>query len=248
MKNYLQLIKENCRISIGVILIFSLLISSCTMPSLTKALWENSTRNDVIKSVLISKETNKIVFLGKKYHYIFDDSSKILDRLFLNKKDFELKVSYSNFKINLKNEVTTELNIFTNKKLTAKQLSFLKELGFKKSREYIEKTIKLNGNIYLPDPKVNYDIVSSKLSKDYNITLEYEKGFFRKSTAVVLTPVTVVVDVAMPFLAIGLAVAGIVALASLVPLLIPFAIAENGNNRKQVKDQKNYLSRGNISY
>ena len=55
-------------------LIVSLVLSSCSI-SATEDMWSHKEHYyDKFDKFLISDEAKQVIFLGKKYHYIFDDN------------------------------------------------------------------------------------------------------------------------------------------------------------------------------
>lgn len=180
-----------------------LLNSSC----LTQQLWESKKYYDeTIKEYLISADGSKVVFLGKKYHYIFDDNSGMVKQLLQWGGRQKLIMNLYDFEVTSKNEVKITASVTTasqeessNKNLSAlsvDEINFLKKLGFSKiegvGNNILYKTIDLKGVRYLPKPGVSYE-VSLSLNKEYKVKVEYS-NFFDKATKVALTPLSVTGD------------------------------------------------------
>ena len=62
------------------ILIVILIVTNLTSCE-TIRIWENTKYNEDFKDFLVTKDNKKIVILGQKYHYAFDDKSGDLSKL-----------------------------------------------------------------------------------------------------------------------------------------------------------------------
>ncbi len=193
-------------------------------PNFTKHLWENKTESEEVTNILISEDGKNVIMIGEKYHYIFNDESRIIQEL-LNKKS-ELnptvidqsdssKKEHQIFYIKTDQTVTTTIKIRTDYDDKKEIPTFLNKAGFEKKtiteqiknkkgeKLYLEGELRITGKIYRPDPNVNYDQIPSKLNKRYSVTLKYEHGFIKKAYSVPLTPITWTADMAYPFILIG---------------------------------------------
>lgn len=223
------------------LVILSLLLnSSCA----TRQLWEEKRYyDDTIKEYLVSDDGSKVIFLGKKYHYIFDDNSGAVKQLLKWGGRSKLVMNIYDFKALSENDVKLSVWIssapqkeLSNKNLptlSKEEIDFLRKLGFLEgktgSNNMLSKKIDLNGTRYLPKPNVNYEI-SSSLNKEYKVKVEYS-NFFDKTVKVALTPITVAEDAIIIVTGTGLVITfGVVAGAISLPLYFVACVA-NPNNK-----------------
>ena len=172
-------------------------LSSCT-----KMLWKKNSYVDKFKNVLNTKDGKKIVILGKKYHYVFNDDSLVLNQLLywennskLTIENYSLQVIESNKIIGsiiLKTKVENNLD----NALNEDEKSFLQKLGFTNSASneaILTKKIEVSGFRYTPKSDVNYD-TNSTSNKEFKIKVEVEDNILDKARKIALTPITVVSD------------------------------------------------------
>lgn len=210
-------------------LIITLLVTSISSCYTTELWKKDSYYKETFKDFLITKEGDKIIILGKKYHYIFDDQSKTLGKLLSWNEREKLELVINNLEI-LKSGKVSGLAIVRNKRyndssLSEKEARFLSELGLVKrknrGRSILEKRIDLKGVRFLPKKGVNYDI-SSQFNKEYKVRIS-DSGFSDKVTKIALTPISVTLDGAGIVLVAGI----IVALLSLtIPMVIVKCVAD----------------------
>ena len=223
----------------SLFVILTLLINSgCS--NTTKMWKKKSSYEDVIKNYLITDKGDKVAFLGKKYHYIFDDNSGIIKKLLQWNQRQKLKINIYNFKATSSSDVELMVEITgitssqkldtTDEISSSDDIAFLKKLGFLESdikdgsTRIIKKRIKLEGERYLPEPHTQYPVISS-LSKEYKVTVQntYDTAL-EKSKKIALTPITVTGDVITIALGVG-AFAIFIAIA--IPIVFVGCIASN---------------------
>ncbi len=214
----------------SLIIIFSLLFNS---GCITAEMWKKKEYyDDTIKQYLISEDGNKVVFLGKKYHYIFDDNSGIIkqllnwnkrQKLVMNIYDFEA-ISENDVKLSawISSSFQKELSTKNLENLSKDEMDFLVKLGFtdKKLRnEYtLGKTLNLSGIRYLPKSGVDYKVGNSSLNKEYKVRVTIgHDSTLNKSRKIALTPVTVAGDSITIVVGAGVLV---VTLAIAIPIFI----------------------------
>jgi hypothetical protein len=199
------------KISSLVVILTLLFNSGCG--SMTVSLWKKGRYQEVIKSYLVSDKSNKVVFLGQKYHYIFDDSSGTIRKLLLWSGKRKLTITIVAFEATSPTDVTSQIiisglaapqsNPLDDQIMSSKEVSFLKKLQFSGSSDSInyytryEKKITLTGNRYLPNPNVIYPN-TDPLSRSYIVIVKnnYDTTL-DKTKKVTLTPLAVVGDTVM---------------------------------------------------
>ena len=178
--------------------------SSCS----TRDMWTRSSEyyyKDTIDQYLITKDGEKVIFLGEKYHYIFDDNDNVVKELLNWPNRKELKMDIMSFDFISRNRVKVKIQVigdFTaeSNELSQSELMFLKNLGFNslfKGGKILVKDIAFTGKRYLPKPNELYKSNSS-LNKSYDVQVRVKyneaKDIGRK---IALTPITIVGDVIM---------------------------------------------------
>ena len=155
----------------------------------------------------MTEDGNKIIFIGKKYHYIFLNHESLSDIVKWN-DNVEFKANFSdNFFVTLDNkitgkyEVTCECNDIDN---TKKQ--WLKDHGFvrllKEEKTIYKKVDNVTGDRYLSNNLV-FDKYE-KIDEKYSITVETEKTSLGVAGRVALTPIAVAEDGVATIGAVGI--------------------------------------------
>jgi hypothetical protein len=204
------------------LIIISLFLTSCDF---TEKLWRKTYYHETIKNFLISKDGRKIVFLGEKYHYVFDDKdAEIRDLLLWEGRDI-LEISRFNFEITSLDKVRGKILVSTLKdhiQASEDYIKFLKTSGFKSIKRNdsgYQKELYLTGIRYLPKPNTSYD-VNSSLNQEYKVTIA-NNDLYDRSKKIALTPITVVGDTAIFAL-------GVTAVILFVPaLVVCSSVSEN---------------------
>ena len=180
-------------------LIAILIITNLT--SCTKKLWEKTQYEENLKNLYITKDGKKIVIVGKKYHYVFDDESGELIKLLSWKSKSKLEIENYDFQINEINKITGSIALKTktlkehNSNLNKNEKSFLQKLGFVNSgsKEVIfKKKIDIFGNRYSPKSIENFDVATS-LNHEHKLNIEVA-DYADKTKKIILTPVAIVGD------------------------------------------------------
>lgn len=230
---------------IKIILIFSISLNTACeglSPQLTKKLWKNKTESEQIKNILISEDGKSLAMIGDRFHYIFKNESGLIKRIFDKKEVLKPEVinnpryTKPTFLLKDNGEVETFITIRVENNEEARFQGLKEKYGFKeividvstkkrvKLLNYLEGSIKLEGEFYQPDRKVNYDSLPSKLSRKYDVLLKYEHGLMKKMYSVPLTPITVVTDAVSPFVVIAVAVGLIVYVV--LPVTIIYSVVK----------------------
>lgn len=190
--NLLSLLAKPRLILIKLLLVSLLFLSSSC---LTKSLWKNS-YNDTVQNFLVSADGSYIVFLGSKYHYIFNDHSHIMKELlswrgrhllFIDVKRTRLKVDKNN---NVSGYATVE-SFFNN--LRGDQRVFLQSLGFRRlDGEVLGLKVKLKGKRYLPRHDLGRYV--PELNRKYVFDIKYSPNASKAVAIATLTPITLAAD------------------------------------------------------
>lgn len=182
------------------ILIVILIITNLT--SCTSMLWKKNSYIDKFKDVLNTKDGEKIVILGKKYHYIFNDDSLVLNKLLDWENNSKLEIEKYNIRITENNKIIGSIILKTkveknlNNVLDEQDKSFLQTLGFQNSgsnEAILKKKIIVSGARYAPKSDANYDTTSTS-NKEFKIKVEVDDDFVDIAKKIAFTPVTVLAD------------------------------------------------------
>ncbi len=190
-----------------IAILITLNLTSCA----TINLWKKSYYAENFKNFLITEDGKKIVILGEKYHYIFDDKSGDLNKLLSWESKSKLEIENYNFRISEINKITCSITLKSKSQknssvnLSKKETAFLQKLGFTNtsSDEVIfKKNINISGERYSPKSGINYGATAP--SKDeYRANIEID-DYTDKTKKIVLTPVAVVGDGALAVAFVGL--------------------------------------------
>ncbi len=175
------------------LLITIFFINSCIA---TKYLHRELSYQETFRSFFISKDLQDIVFMGRKYDYIFKDDEGVIENLIklnwkkkLTIKNFDLTASGDNVKGNIIVETKAEDMDFTKE-----QLKILENIGFKKSEDRLVKTIMVNGLRYKPAPYSNENQEKSSFHNFYTTTIKEEISQKRKLARIAATPIAIAAD------------------------------------------------------
>jgi hypothetical protein len=181
-------------ILISVLIIINL--SSCTFD-----LWKKTQYEENLKNFYINKDGKKIVILGEKYHYVFNDESGELNNLLLWESKSKLEIENYDLRISKFSKISGSITVKTktlkesNNKLSNKEKSFLQNSGFTNSDSnstILKKKIDISGNRYTPKSLEKYNFASS-LNQEQKLNIEVA-DYADKTKKIVLTPVAIVAD------------------------------------------------------
>ncbi len=115
-------------------LLIAILITT-NLASCTDALWQKSYYSETFKNFLITKDGQRIVLLGKKYHYIFDDKSDTIKKLLSWESRSKLEMEMDGFLVNNTIDVNASVTVKSKTQknssveLSDQETNFLKDLG-----------------------------------------------------------------------------------------------------------------------
>jgi hypothetical protein len=185
--------------TIKSILIFILIITNLT--SCTKKLWRKSYYVENFKNFMATKDGKKIVILGKKYHYVFDDESKTIIKLLSWENKSKLEIENYNFRVSEIDKITGSITIKSKapknsyEDLNEEDIYYLNKFGFTSDGNIFKKNIILSGQRYSPKSSVNYD-KNDPSNKEHKFNIELA-DYADRTKKIVLTPVTVALDSAV---------------------------------------------------
>ncbi len=198
-----------------------------SMGCITKNLWRDKVKAKPYKEHIISfygnKKEGRIVFIGEKYHYIFNKGTKELIELLDRKRDLNLKEEFRAIRATISedNRDIVKVNItfqFKKEDLTKEQEKFILDNknmmfiggGGKDNNEtelygYLL-SYNLLGQRYRATAKVNSQVV--KLKNPIDIEILGFEVVNKKSTLykVAMTPITVVADATLIVVGAGVAI------------------------------------------
>ena len=201
---------------VTVISLFIFLSFGC----MTKQVWSDRTvipnyghsYKENIVSFYINTDEEKLVFIGEKYHYIFDANTKSFIH-FLENSEI-LNLSPKNLKIHARVDRSNIENIGANIMVEFKRSTLNKEqmllLGLHFFEKYpnspYSKNYHINGKRYIANNEINKQV--SKLEKAIELDISAPKEINRSTLKkVAMTPLTLTVDALGGLLLVG---AGIV--------------------------------------
>ncbi|TQV63038.1 MAG: hypothetical protein FNT15_05035 [Sulfurovum sp.] len=163
----------------------------------TKALWKERaiTHNvyiEKIESFMLNPENGGVIFLGEKYHYIFDENED-LNFLLAHRKSKGMVFNVSDgYHSTNKNMVMSSFSVAIDKSIADKEIvDWLMKKNYTQTK--INFPIYIKGTRYIADKKVN--AVAQKLSKVFVIRVsEEEVGQDDIAIKILLTPITLFGD------------------------------------------------------
>jgi hypothetical protein len=175
-----------------------LILISC---NLTQSLWKGGYK-EKFRQFLVSNDGRHIVFISKKYHYVFDDNSNLLQQLLVLDRDHVVTIDdeKTHIVVDRLDNLSSHITIKTfDLNLSEQQLDLLKFLGFKKLEEegvlFLE--VQLKGKRYPADKDSNSYF--ALLKEFYEIEIYRSPTLLGEVEKIVLTPVAVVADTVILF-------------------------------------------------
>ncbi|QOY54107.1 hypothetical protein HUE87_09480 [Candidatus Sulfurimonas marisnigri] len=164
------------------LLLSIVLFSGCV----TKSLWEDKhTYYESVQSFNLAED--KLIIIGKEYHYIFTIDNKI-KKLLMSKNKEGISFETGTFHIDKENKV--EGNVYINYQ-EKEQLDYLKSLGFSQNKKTNEFKLELEGTRYLPKHDFHFE---GTFSKEYKIKFLEKYSKYNRTTQILLSPLTVATD------------------------------------------------------
>lgn len=188
-------------------------MSSLTLLSVTGCftpmLYEPRTYDEAALAFLVTEDGSRVVVLGKKYHYIFDDISPSLKQILLSPLELRTVVlaSLANFSVSSANVVTGDYSLHLSSEASDEQRKSAIDAGF------VAPDVTLSGHLKgvrysAEDFTFPSTAQPQEFAHVYAVSVREEKS---KAAKILLTPVTVTAD-------------GVLILGGLVLLLIALFI------------------------
>jgi hypothetical protein len=152
---------------------------------------------ETFRNYFISKRAQEVVFIGKKYHYVFQDESKQIANLINPEWRDKLQISEIKLRVSKDNEVYGHVNLkfvqLTKEMSKEDELLLKKQQFVKNSRNIFSKKISLKGVRY--KPAIGFSNNSgSYFSKKYKSKIFYDVDDLDKVKKVALTPIAFAAD------------------------------------------------------
>jgi hypothetical protein len=172
--------------------LLSLGMTGCVTTALYEKIREDASYTEEVTSVMISEDGKKLVFIGYRYHYVFDvpvGLSLSLQSSFRK----SLYTLFRDFKVDNNNHITGNIIFDGSASQEGKKEAI--ELGYnKRSSGTPALEISLQGKRYRSGD-VATDRVEYKLNcHPYNVPVLEEGSFLEKTALTALTPITVLAD------------------------------------------------------
>jgi hypothetical protein len=162
---------------------------------LTKKLYETheTQYDETALSFLLTEDGSKLVVLGKKYHYIFDDFSPSLTHLLASPLRTVVEAELFNFLVRRDNVVTGHYELYLSKQASDEQRRSAIDAGF------VEPELTLSGHLKgvrysakgFPSPPE-----TQRFNRPYVVSIT-EETESKLATKIMLTPITVAADGAL---------------------------------------------------
>jgi hypothetical protein len=178
---------------------FISLTSSCFQA--TYKLWHIHDYIEDFQHFFISQDRKFVIFVGEKFHYVFNDYSEILENILSleDRKNLFIDVDDSYIEIDKNNNINGYIvfDVF-NEKLNSQLEFFLAELGFYKNLEGMTKKFNLKGKRYFSHDKFIESLPSFDQKYPIEVRVKLNKG--EDFVATIISPLTITAD---GFIAIG---------------------------------------------
>ena len=187
----------------------------CVTKQVLRTQYDYSSYNEQIISFYLNPKGNEVVFIGKKYHYIFNRDTKAFIELLKNRD--VLNLEQKNLEISTRVDENTLISSdivvrIRDRGLTKKQKSLL-QVHFTQSRgkeTFYVRDYHISGNRYLSNPNVNAKVERLKHTLEVKIDEAHIKSgdTLRK---IAMTPLAVAGDAVL--------IAGVVVLSPIFLLM-----------------------------
>lgn len=201
-----------------LLIISSLLLNSCVSKYVKK---DRKSYSETFYSYYVSEYGNDLVFIGEKYHYVFNRASEIAEIAKPEWKD-KLLIDEINLSTNKDNEVKGDIKLMVSKSIETlkdKEIARLIKYGFifevgKNGIMVLKKKITLNGIRYEPEVKVDRDN-KDHFTRSHTSKIKYELNSGEKVKKALITPIAVAAD-------------GIIIVAGVAFILLPAIVSLSG--------------------
>lgn len=187
----------------------ALVLQGC-VTRMTDALYKNSKYTETLDAIYISENKKKLVFIGNKYHYIFDVPPKLSSALGASFRK-KLAGTFDTFFVESDGHIAGGYRLYLPNKTTAREEDEASAIGFEKNENGIYSLEeRIAGTRYTASTPIIANGNAEKMNQVHHITIEEMPGAIQTIGRIAATPVTVLTD---GVLSIGLGIA-------LIPLMI----------------------------
>lgn len=191
-------------------------ISFMSMGCMTASVWEDpskisNTYNERINAFMMNPQNDSVIFLGEKYHYIFEKNEQ-LSFLLKHRNNEALTFSIKNGSYNVVgSNVTAKFHIYINQNTADKNLLDWWYAN-KKGTDVVGTEISLYGTRYIANEIVNFSAENFSQKIDIKVITRLPS---KSNTAskILITPLAVAADGAIIIVAVGATIV-------LMPILI----------------------------
>ena len=179
-------------------LIVILIITNLTSCE-TIRIWQNTKYNEDFKDFLVTKDNKKIVILGQKYHYAFDDKSGDLSKLLFWESKSKIIIENQNIRVKKIDKIIASATVKcriqqdSGEKLSEQEISYLQKLGFTSDEVFLKKNFTISGTRYSPKSDVNFGTIYS-FDNEYRKYIQID-DYTTNAKKIALTPVGIVGDI-----------------------------------------------------
>ena len=184
-------------------IIKSFLIAILIITNLTSCetirIWQNTKYNEDFRDFLVTKDNKKIVILGNKYHYAFDDESGDLSKLLFWESKSKIIIENRDIRVKRIDKIIASATLKyriqqdSGEKLSEQEISYLQKLGFTSDEVFLKKNFTISGTRYPPKSDINYGIINS-FDNEYREYIQID-DYTTNAKKIALTPIGIVGDI-----------------------------------------------------
>jgi hypothetical protein len=176
-------------------------VSGCV----TTSLFKPHEYEERISSILITADGKKLIVITKKYHYIFDAPTIVVNTI---KSTFHsyVRADFSHFRVDSSGKIKGDVKLSINSNAPESEIEKAVSLGYKNSKYFNSVECEITGIRY-DSNGIEPMAENQKLNKEYIIVVTAEQSYGEKAAKSLLTPITITADgvlvlAAIPLLAV----------------------------------------------
>jgi len=167
-------------------------MTGCMTHELRERIKSDIPYTEEVTSVLISEDGKKLVFIGNRYHYVFDTPVGLPPSLHSSFRK-SLFVVFKGFKVDNDNHVIGNITISLDESASRDDKEEAIELGYDKRPASPALELSLQGTRY-KSGGLAADSVGYKLNYAYKVTVLEERSSLGKAALTAVTPISVLAD------------------------------------------------------
>jgi hypothetical protein len=172
--------------------LLSLGMTGCFTLGLHERIKYDASYAEEVTSVLMTEDGKKLVFIGDKYHYIFDAPVGLLYSLSSSFRK-SLFASFKEFRVDINDRITGNVTISLDESASQEDKDAAIESGFDQRPASPVLEFSLQGKRYYAGG-VATDRVGYKLNYNYKVGVLEERSSLEKAALTAMTPITVAAD------------------------------------------------------